>query len=156
MVVQRLGCPVQRKMQGCAPVLSVESLTPASEKGAQGGKGGETRCVPGRQGSGAQASHWVTLGSCSGIQFPPSRGRGWVGWPLVLCGFMLLQHRPGVQASEIRTNTMVIKSHPRDCLTDDPRATEQPKTVFETYLTGMCFEPWECLIVHEKNDCRCE
>ena len=29
-------------MQGCTPVLSVESLTSASEKGAQGGKGGET------------------------------------------------------------------------------------------------------------------
>ena len=41
-MVQRLGCPVQRKMQGCTPVLSVESLTSASEKGAQGGKGGET------------------------------------------------------------------------------------------------------------------
>lgn len=40
-------------------------------------------------------------------------------------------------ASEIRTNTMVIQSHPRDCLTDDPRAFEQPKMVFETYLTGM-------------------
>ena len=67
---------------------------------------------------------------------------------------MLLQPRPEVQASEIRKNTMVIKSHPRDCLTDDPRAFEQQQMVFETYLTGLCFESWECLIVQE-NDCRC-
>lgn len=77
-----------------------------------------------------------------------------MGWPPGLSAFMLLQPRPEVQASEIRKNTMVIKSHPRDCLTDDPRAFEQQQMVFETYLTRMCFEPWECLIVHE-NDCRC-
>ena len=79
-----------------------------------------------------------------------------MGWPLILCGFMLLQPRPGVQASEIRTNTMVIKSHPRHCLTDEPRAFERLKMVFETYLTGMYFEPGEFLVVHEKNDWRCE
>ena len=78
-----------------------------------------------------------------------------MGWPLGLCAFMRLQPRPEVQASEIRTNTMVIKSHPRDCLTENPRAFEQPKMVFETYPTGLCFEPWEFLIVHE-NDYRCE
>lgn len=44
-----------------------------------------------------------------------------MGWPLILCGFMLLQPRPGVQVSEIRTSTVVSESHPREDLISDRR-----------------------------------
>ena len=59
------------------------------------------------QGSNPCPLHWQA-------DSQPLRHQGSPGWPLILCGFVLLQPRPGVQVSEIRTSTVVIKSHPRE------------------------------------------
>lgn len=55
-----------------------------------------------------------------------------MGWPLILCGFMLLQPRPGVQVSERRTSTVVSESHPGEDLISDCRAIKQLEMGFET------------------------